>query len=506
MPYQREKKRKEHHQSQVSKNKNVININIGKGGGGGGGGGGKRRKKGGGGGGGGGGFDPLAYNEAISMSTPHTNYVPVINTQQSDPVVVQPQVIQQDTRPSFWDIVQQGLGYGIAGRIAGGGGSTNNYYSGGQEQQPDPPLPRGPPSSVRPTNPLPPRPPRAPADPPLPRGPPSSVRPTNPPTELTAAAAAANPSIFTKFAKRFKNALGFSSSVPKVSPAPTPGVRPRSTSEPTSETYNGFPGIRITDAKENYFNARTITPAKPEPGGVIYPSPHAGAARYVNKDLRGILDVTPVTPAQPATSRMSLETELGNLEQNYKVNVKKEKVDTILDRLNKAVGADSKEVNSASPPPHLAINVKGSPSTEDREKFTKDEEKGYWVSHRGSRIHGGSSDTPTSNKFSLLSEPEPKSKQALRQRNIKKEGSATSAMSHSEFERQSLLHEDNPDSASFEVEDSSGKKKESSLVKAYRVMGRWGQTLQDFARSVTSPVTRQQKNNSKRHYIAVKDK
>jgi hypothetical protein len=203
---------------------------------------------------------------------------------------------------------------------------------------------------------------------------------------------------------------------------------------------------------------------------------------------------------------MSLETELGNLEQNYKVNVKKEKVDTILDRLNKAVGADSKEVNSASPPPHLAINVKGSPSTEDREKFTKDEEKGYWVSHRGSRIHGGSSDTPTSNKFSLLSEPEPKSKQALRQRNIKKEGSATSAMSHSEFERQSLLHEDNPDSASFEVEDSSGKKKESSLAKAYRVMGRWGQTLQDFARSVTSPVTRQQKNNSKRHYIAVKDK
>jgi hypothetical protein len=135
MSYQREKKRKgEHHQSQSSKN--VININIGKGGGGGGGGGGKRRKGGGGGGGGGGGFDPLAYNEAISMSMPRTNYVPIINTQQKDPIVVQPQVIQQDNKPSFWDIVQQGMGYGIAGRIAGGGGNTNNYYSAGQEQQP----------------------------------------------------------------------------------------------------------------------------------------------------------------------------------------------------------------------------------------------------------------------------------------------------------------------------------------------------------------------------------
>lgn len=38
-------------------------------------------------------------------------------------------------------------------------------------------------------------------------------------------------------------------------------------------------------------------------------------------------------------------------------------------------------------------------------------------------------------------------------------------------------------------------------------MGRWGQTLQGFARSVTSPVTRGQKNKTKRHpYIAVKDK
>jgi hypothetical protein len=64
------------------------------------------------------------------MSMPHTNYVPIINTRQNDPIVVQPQVIQQDSKPSFWDIVQQGLGYGIAGRIAGAG------YSAGQEQQP----------------------------------------------------------------------------------------------------------------------------------------------------------------------------------------------------------------------------------------------------------------------------------------------------------------------------------------------------------------------------------
>lgn len=146
MPYQREKKRKEPHQKQKQKqsqsSKNVININVG--GKGGGGGGTKKRRtggKGGGGGGGGGGgpMDALAYNQALAMSAPHTNYVPITNTnpvQNQDPVVVQPQVVQQDNKPSFWDMLQQSIGFGIAGRLGGGGGSTTNIYHNEPERPP----------------------------------------------------------------------------------------------------------------------------------------------------------------------------------------------------------------------------------------------------------------------------------------------------------------------------------------------------------------------------------
>ena len=139
MPYQREKKRKEPHkqkQKQSQSSKNVININVGgKGGGGvGGGGGTKKRRTGGGGGGGGGGgpMNALAFNQALAMSAPHTNYVPIMlpQQQQQEQKVVQPQQ-QQDNTPSFWDQLQQSIGMGIANRIAYGGGgttTTNHVY------------------------------------------------------------------------------------------------------------------------------------------------------------------------------------------------------------------------------------------------------------------------------------------------------------------------------------------------------------------------------------------
>jgi hypothetical protein len=125
MPYQREKKRKGHHQHQSQSSKNVININVGGKGGGGGGGGTKKRRTG---GGGGNPMDSLAFNQALAMSAPHTNYVPITNTnpvQNQDPVIVQPQVVQQDNKPSFWDMLEQSIGFGIAGRL----GASNVSYS-----------------------------------------------------------------------------------------------------------------------------------------------------------------------------------------------------------------------------------------------------------------------------------------------------------------------------------------------------------------------------------------
>ena len=59
-------------------------------------------------------MDALAYNEAFAMSAPRTNYVPIMipQQQQQEEKVVQP--VQQDSRPSFWDMLQQSMGMGLA--------------------------------------------------------------------------------------------------------------------------------------------------------------------------------------------------------------------------------------------------------------------------------------------------------------------------------------------------------------------------------------------------------
>jgi len=71
------------------------------------------------------------------MSAPRTNYVPIMlpQQQQQEQKVVQPQQ-QQDNTPSFWDMLQQSIGMGLANRIAYGGGSTTNVYHNEPERPP----------------------------------------------------------------------------------------------------------------------------------------------------------------------------------------------------------------------------------------------------------------------------------------------------------------------------------------------------------------------------------